>query len=203
MNIRCFEVGPMAANAWVLTDAGECLVLDPGGESDALLDASCESEHIRVFLTHGHIDHIAGLRPYIKRGCAIYIGEEDAAAPCDANVNLSAHFGMPFSFKECNCTIARGGDELRLGGITFRVVAGRGRIPGSICLYGAGHLFSGDVLFNAGIGRTDFPGGDAMLLEKSIREKLFVLPDDTIVHPGHGPVTTIGAEKLNFHIFFP
>jgi len=205
MELRCFAVGPMAANAWVLSDSGECLVFDPGGEDAALFAASFESEKTGVFITHGHVDHIAGLGPYLERGVPVYIGAEDAPALFDARVNLSAYFGMPIAFSafsEFTPHLVGSGDELRLGGHCFQVFSCPGHSPGSVCLYGEGHLFSGDVLFASGIGRTDFPGGDARLLEKSIRDILFALPDDTLVHPGHGPDTTIGDEKHNFHLFF-
>jgi glyoxylase-like metal-dependent hydrolase (beta-lactamase superfamily II) len=118
-------------------------------------------------------------------------------------VNLSAYFGMPLAFPEFTPQIARAGESMRLGAQSFQILAMPGHSPGSVCLYGEGHLFSGDVLFASGIGRTDFPGGDTALLAKSIREGLLVLPDETVVHPGHGPDTTIGDEKPSFQMFFP
>ena len=203
MTLRRIEAGALGANAWVISDSGQCLVIDPGGEDAPLLEASLGAgiQCTGVFLTHGHADHIAGLKPYIEREIPIYIGAEDCAALTDARVNLSVWLGIPLAFADCPHRVLGDGGELTLGEISFRVIAAPGHSPGSLCLYGGGHLFTGDVLFaGGGVGRTDFPGGDAARLALSIREKLFVLPDETAVHPGHGGDTTIGAEK-KYHFY--
>jgi len=202
MTLLRFETAPLGANAWVLSDSGEVLVIDPGGEDRALSDASLgeglDGCLVGVFLTHGHIDHIAGLAPFVTRGVPVYIGEGDAAALLDPRVNLAAWLGMPFTPFACAPSLVRDGDEIRVGSLSFRVISAPGHSPGSICLYGAGHIFTGDVLFASGVGRTDLPGGNPAELARSIRDKLFSLPDATIVHPGHGGDTTIGGEKQNF-----
>ncbi|MEJ2700789.1 MAG: MBL fold metallo-hydrolase [Desulfuromonadales bacterium] len=93
--------------------------------------------------------------------------------------------------------ILSGGENLRLGTLTFEVIHVPGHSPGGICLFTEGHLFSGDALFAGSIGRTDLPGGDYDTLIEGIRRRLLVLPEATVVHPGHGPDTTIGREKAD------
>jgi glyoxylase-like metal-dependent hydrolase (beta-lactamase superfamily II) len=202
MKIQRLETGAIGANAYIISDGEDCLVIDPGGEDAELFAASLEKA-TGVFLTHGHADHIAGVAPYNERGIPLYIGEEDSTALTDARANLSVWLGMPFALEGCRrLCIARDGDTITVGKSTFRVITAPGHSPGSVCLCTDGHVFTGDVLFASGVGRTDLPGGDAAALAESIREKLFALPDDTEVHPGHGPETTIGAEKRNYKYFF-
>jgi len=195
MRIERFVVGSIETNAWLIESEGEAFLVDPGAEDQALLTAASQAGLVGVFLTHGHVDHIAGLRPFIGQGVRVFIGGLDAAALYDPRVNLSVWMGQPFSVPECVPQTLTGGETLVFGEMHCQVLHLPGHSPGSIGLLVNGHLFSGDVLFQSSIGRTDLPGGDFQTLQQSIRETLYRLPDGTIVHLGHGDDTTIRAEK--------
>ncbi len=153
----------------------------------------------RVILTHGHLDHIAGVdsvrqaHPHAR----IALAKAEHGALAKAGENLSEHVGMPMTVQ------ARADDdltpamELQLGALIWRVLDVSGHSPGGRALYcpQAGVVFTGDALFAGSIGRTDFPGSDARRLFRNIRESLYALPPETIVHSGHGPPTTIGNER--------
>ncbi len=160
------------------------------------------SEPKYIVNTHGHADHIAANAALVEA----YPDAELCIHPADAEMlgkptkNLSAFFGEPLRSPPAGRMLNEG-DCLSIGANTLTVIHVPGHTPGGIALYWpgtdavAGMLFCGDALFAGGIGRTDFPGGDEKALLAGIREKLFVLPDDTLVLPGHGPSTTIGREK--------
>jgi glyoxylase-like metal-dependent hydrolase (beta-lactamase superfamily II) len=151
-----------------------------------------------IILTHGHIDHIAGVETLRKKfpSILVYIHKLDAGMLIDAEVNLSILAGTPFAADKADHLIDEG-DTIDKAGIQLRVIHTPGHTPGGICLYSEkdGVIFVGDTLFAGSIGRTDFPNGNMRQLIKGIKLKLFKLPDDTIAYPGHGPETTIGREK--------
>jgi glyoxylase-like metal-dependent hydrolase (beta-lactamase superfamily II) len=153
-----------------------------------------------VILTHGHIDHIAGVEALRKKfpSILIYIHKLDAEMLGDTNVNLSILTGSPFAAGKADYLIDEE-DTIDKAGIRLRVIHTPGHTPGGICLYSEkdGIIFVGDTLFAGSIGRTDFPNGDMKKLIEGIKHKLLVLPDDTVVYPGHGPETTIGREKTD------
>lgn len=150
-----------------------------------------------LVLTHGHFDHVMdAARIMREHGCPCLVGADSRHLIEDPGLLL--RIGLPFEFEPVRgATIQKEGRGQNLLGELFDVLEVPGHCPGSLCFYHptSGHLFGGDVLFCGGIGRTDLPGGDEALLLRGIREKLYTLPDSTVVHPGHGPDTTIGREK--------
>ena len=194
---------PFAENTYIVWRAGQAdaLVVDPGLEPDLIL-RFLQEQQLRpaaVLNTHGHADHIGG-NEALKQAfpeAPLVIGANDAPMLSDANANLSAPFGLPIVSPPAD-RLLREGDVLDLAGITLEVLDIPGHSPGHVVFVHRAVpilVFGGDVLFRDGVGRTDFPGGSADLLFSGIRAKLFALPDDTVVYPGHGPVTTTGHEK--------
>ena len=194
-------VGPLMVNCFILgcESTGEGLILDPGDDADLILEAV--SRHglkiLNVVNTHGHFDHKGANGDILKAtGAGLLIHELDAPMLARA-VETAARFGLQAKNSPPPTGFLSDGDQVSFGGYGLRILHTPGHTPGGCSLYGGGMLFTGDTLFADAVGRTDFPGGSAVALLKSIREKLLVLPDDTIVHPGHGPSTTIGRERLH------
>jgi hydroxyacylglutathione hydrolase len=204
LQIRTVVSRPFDENTYVvwLDGRDDCLVVDPGTEPE-LIDSCLQSNNLRVAAvlnTHGHADHIAGNRA-MKRAwpdAPLIVGELDAEMLTDAVLNLSAPFGMPLTSPPAD-RIVKDGELLTLAGIEMEVRHVPGHSPGHVVFVLRGlsptAVLGGDVLFRGSIGRFDFPGGDGEALLEGIRTKLFTLPDDTVVYPGHGPVTTTGREK--------
>jgi glyoxylase-like metal-dependent hydrolase (beta-lactamase superfamily II) len=195
---------PFGQNSYVawLRGRDDALVVDPGFEPNLIADV-LEREKKRVavvLLTHGHADHIAGnraMREYAPEA-PILIGRNEAALLTDPKLNLSATYGLPLTSPPAD-RLLDDGERVELAGIAFVAREVPGHSPGSIVLiadeFDPPFAFVGDVLFAGSVGRTDFPGGSSDQLLRGIRAHLFTLPDSTLVLPGHGPATTIGAEK--------
>jgi glyoxylase-like metal-dependent hydrolase (beta-lactamase superfamily II) len=174
------------------------MVIDPGAESKLIL------KHIEnlglkiewIVLTHSHFDHTGSVSAIKDATNARFaVGADTSKAGPGAFVKLMAAMsGGSAKIPEPD-RMLNDGDVLEIDDLSFRVIATPGHSMDGICLYGHGVLFSGDTLFNQGIGRTDFPGCSEEQLFHSIKKKLYVLPDSTVVYPGHGPETTIGDEK--------
>jgi hydroxyacylglutathione hydrolase len=181
---------------------GDCLVIDPGFEPQAILDYLAEYSltPAAILCTHGHSDHIAGNAALKQRwpDCPLVIGRQDADKLTDPDLNLSAPFGLSVMSPPADRTIGEG-DQFEAAGVVLDVYDTPGHSIGHVVLVcrqtEPWRVFGGDVLFRDSIGRTDFPDGDFDALRRAIHEKLFTLPDDTIVLAGHGPETTIGREK--------
>jgi glyoxylase-like metal-dependent hydrolase (beta-lactamase superfamily II) len=180
------------------------LVIDPGFDHQAIIGQldKLKLTPTAILNTHGHADHIAGNEALKQRwpDCRLVIGAGDADKLTDPVLNLSRPFGMDVLSPAADETV-RQGDVFRSAGLDLDVVEVPGHSAGHVVfVWKAGSpwiALVGDVLFQGGIGRTDFPDGDMETLLESIRSKLYTLPDDTWVLPGHGYNTTIGAEKLH------
>ena len=193
------SVGPLQVNCFIVacSKTKEAMVIDPGEEGERILYvAGKEGLNIRkVVNTHGHFDHI-GANQYIieKTGAELLIHADDLPLLQNAR-NHAEVYGLQVAASPEPDRLLKQGDTLQVGELSFRVYHVPGHSPGGICLLCEDHLFVGDVLFAGSIGRTDLPGGDFDALVKGVREQLFALPDETIVHPGHGSDTTIGRER--------
>jgi len=197
--VKGLELGPFASNCYIVgADSGnEGIVIDPGAEADRILSAADDlGLNIKIIaLTHGHMDHVGALAEVKKAtGAEIAIHADDARS-LQARNPFGSIFGGPSQAMPAPDRLLKGGDTIAVGDLHLLVLHTPGHTPGGICLLGEGVVFSGDTLFNLGIGRTDMPGGSYNQLMDSIHTKLLVLPDDTIVYPGHGPETTIAQER--------
>ena len=194
---------PFQENTYVLwrRDRTDALVIDSGLEPDLILEFLDERQLTiaAILNTHGHADHIGG-NEAMKQRCPdapLVIGINDAPLLTDANLNLSAPFGMPVISPPADRTVVEG-DVIEYAGFTLEVYDIPGHSPGHVVflLRGAPHIvLGGDVLFRGSIGRTDFPGGSFDLLASGIRAKLYTLADDTVVYPGHGTTINDGHES--------
>lgn len=195
MEILSFVTSPFAENCYVVKDGGEVIVIDPGEATPELLNALEGQNVTKVVNTHAHIDHVGGNAAIVKKfDCELICHTE--CLPMLRNVAAQGQmFGMNVENSPEPSSTFDEGDTISVGAITLKVFDCPGHAPGHVGLLGEGYVFGGDVLFQGSIGRTDLPGGDFNVLMTSIREKFMTLPDDTVVHSGHGPDTTIGIER--------
>jgi glyoxylase-like metal-dependent hydrolase (beta-lactamase superfamily II) len=196
-------VGMLACNCSVIGDetTREAIVIDPGDDIDDIV-AILKRHGLTVkmiVITHAHIDHIGGAEKLrALTGAPVYMHEDDAVLA--DNLELQASWLNVKTPKNPGIDVpAREGDLLRAGGIEAQVIHTPGHTPGSLSLFLAAEkkLIAGDTLFRGSVGRTDLPGGDSRAIAASIRGKLYTLPEDTVVVPGHGEETTIGREKTS------
>jgi glyoxylase-like metal-dependent hydrolase (beta-lactamase superfamily II) len=185
-----------------ISGRNDCVVVDPGLEPQSIVEylAAHSLTPAAILCTHGHSDHIAGnsaLKNHWPE-CPIVIGISDAPKLVDPELNLSAPFGFPITSPPAD-RLVKEGDEIVAAGLEFEVYDTPGHSVGHVVFLckqvDPWRLFGGDVLFQGSVGRTDFPDGSFATLRRAIHEKLFTLPDATIVYSGHGPETTIGHEK--------
>lgn len=197
--LHAFVVGPLEENCYLLWDPGskKGVVIDPGDDPDTITSfIKNKALHIdSILLTHGHYDHIGAVRQLKDTtGARIYIHHDDERALVDTSQNLSALSDVAVTAVKADRVLTHG-DTVAVGYAQYTVIHTPGHTSGGVCFYGEGRLFSGDTLFKEGIGRSDFPGGNGELLIRMIKEKLFTLPEETAVFPGHGPDSTIGWER--------
>lgn len=204
MNVERLILGDLDTNCWLVSDGagGPLVVIDPAGDAEELLATVGDRPVAAIVLTHGHFDHLGAASALRERtGAPLLVHEADAASVTDPATTGGEIFGYRMSTAAPE-RVLRDGDTVEAGELSLRVIHTPGHTPGGICLLAEGELFAGDTLFAGSVGRTDFPGGDHAALVRSIAERLSALPDDTRVHPGHGPNTTIGRER-RANPFFP
>ncbi len=193
-------IGSYQTNCYFLfrEETKKAIVIDPADNGKMIYDKLTQNGFAveAILLTHGHFDHIWGSKELRElSGAKIYALDKEQTLCEDVNNNLSAMVGRAYTVVPDE--YVKDGAELTFDKISFKVIATPGHTIGSCCYYveKAGILISGDTLFQESTGRTDFPTGSMSSIVRSIREKLFVLPDETKVYPGHGDSTTIGYEK--------
>jgi len=191
--------GQFVQNCYLVADAetGEAVMIDPGEEAERILAELGRRgwRLIAIWLTHAHVDHILGVgRVHAATGAPIRLHPDDRTL-YDALPNVAGLFGIHAHPAPAPTEAFTDGERVSVGRHSFEVRHTPGHSPGSVSLVGADRVFGGDVLFAGSIGRTDLPGGSHAVLLRSIRTRLLDLPDATIVHSGHGPDTTIGAER--------
>lgn len=177
----------------------ESIIIDPGSAPERIKAAveQSETKPVAILLTHGHFDHAGAAAEIAKEyGISVYVFKGEKETLENPSINLSSMLGNPEAYKAD--IFLEDGQEMDLAGLHFKCIHTPGHTEGGCCFYFSNEdiLFTGDTLFCGSVGRTDFPGGSMSKLVNGIKEKLLVLPDDTICYPGHDSATTIGDEKI-------
>jgi len=198
LKIIQIPVGPLAMNATLVMDkeSKETIFFDPGDEIERILEIS-KSENmniVRLIATHCHVDHIAGANIAMEKlGLPLEI--------CPLGKKMLGNVGpIAAAFGYATSEIKEGGyldegDIVKIGKTKFNILHCPGHSPDSLCFYTEEILIGGDVIFKGSLGRTDLPGGNTNQLMNSITKKIYLLPDETTIYPGHGPETILGVEK--------
>lgn len=201
LKVYKFTVGNFAVNNYLVHSSGskQAILFDASDQPEIILKKIGELGLQLIYLvnTHGHADHIFGNEVILREtGAKLLIHELDAPYLSDPNLNLSFFFGGKLHSPPADRLLLEG-DKIRVEGLEFTVLHTPGHTPGHITLVLDNHAFVGDVIFQGSIGRTDLPGASTQQLISTIREKIYVLPEDTILYPGHGPNTSVKEEKQN------
>lgn len=200
MTVETVVVGYLETNCYILTgdSSADALIIDPGANLSRIVGFVEKRglKPVRILITHGHNDHIGALNGVLhKYEIPVFINEKEADfihIPPSERRRYTPDVSGPGIY------MLRDGDEITFGSVRLKALDTPGHTPGGMCYLADGVCFTGDTLFNDGVGRTDFDGGDYDSLMKSIRTKLLVLGDSTVIHPGHGPSSTIGTERRYF-----
>ncbi len=201
MQVSHLTVGPFEENCWLLHDPGraELVVIDPGDESRRICTAieRLNARPVAIWLTHAHLDHIGAVQGVRRAWPGVPVHLHAADRPVFAYAERSAaQYGLPFEQPAPPDAELTEGQVLEFGGERFVVWHLPGHSPGHVAFISTAHCFSGDVLFAGSVGRSDLPLSDPDALAASL-ERLLTLPPALLVHPGHGPETSIGAEAVS------
>lgn len=198
MRVTSLTVGPFRENCWILhePELGEVVLVDPGDEADRIVAAvaATGARLTDIVLTHAHLDHVGALAGVRRAWPGVPVHMHPAEAPVfDFAPRAAALYGLPFERSEPPEREILEGQVLSLAGAAFEVWHLPGHAPGHVAFIGEGMAFGGDVLFAGSVGRTDLPLSDPAALDRSL-QRLLTLPAETVVHPGHGPSTTMAEE---------
>jgi len=206
LTVKSFTFNPVQENTYVVyNQSGECCIIDPGcyfgNERNELKEFIQDADLSPKYLlnTHCHLDHVFGNKfVHDTWGLTLHLHEKEKPV-LEYAPTFGLSWGLPFDNYGGDLIFLREGEAIRLGNDALHILFTPGHSPGHVCFYAEAEQFviGGDVLFYQSIGRTDLPGGDFDTLITSIHKQLFVLPDEVVVYPGHGPETTIGYEKIH------
>ena len=203
MILEKLTVGPFQENCYIVGDeaTGTGALFDPGDEAAriALAVEQTNLEIGQIIITHAHIDHVGAVATLVDEYACPVLMHREAEPMLKQLPNQALMMGLRFGKVPAVDGYVEDGETVEVGGIPFEALYTPGHAPGHLAFYCASEnlLISGDALFAGSVGRVDLPGGSMEVLMRSINEKLLVLPDETVVHSGHGPETTIGAERAN------
>jgi glyoxylase-like metal-dependent hydrolase (beta-lactamase superfamily II) len=207
--IESFPAGPWATNCYIVANEAnsECIIIDPGFDSLAEIEQTCQRFNLHpvaTLLTHGHMDHVWSVVPlceshnisaYLHSADEWMLNDPEKAYSAGGWQEITKLAGGTPDFLPINLEIIKNHSILDLAGIKIKNHHAPGHTEGSTVFESGKHLFSGDVLFNRGIGRTDLAGGSSSAMERSLKNVILKFPDDMNVYPGHGPGTTIKDER--------
>lgn len=199
MIIKSLAVGAIQANCFILGDekTKKAVLIDPGGDASRILKAvnDLKLDVVAILLTHGHFDHVEAMGE-VQKALGAPTCCHAAAAPMIKKVSdQGSLFGMHVNPVPLPEKFLEDGDDVAFGELSLHVVHTPGHSQGSLSYIIDGNVFVGDLIFAGSIGRTDLSGGNFDTLIDSVKNRIFTLPDETVIHPGHGPSTTVGAEK--------
>ncbi len=203
METECLVVGPLETNCYIVTSEkpGKCVVIDPGDEKETLVNRfeALSVEPEAILLTHAHPDHVMAVEGLkTAYDCPVYLHRSDIDLLADRGLTFLLAMGSGAGFQPDR--FLTDGEFLKFESASFKVIHTPGHTRGSVCFLAGDSLFTGDLLFQNGIGRCDLPGGSESQVLESLR-KVLLLGDSTRVYPGHGPSTTIGAERRgNYYV---
>jgi len=201
MEIITIPDGVFDSNTYIIANGHECAIVDCGVKAGSIMRV-LEKNDLKakyIILTHGHCDHVYHVEAVKDAALApVLLHEDELELYQDLEKNGFVLFGMHRDISlPAPDMLLRNGQRLKLGSTELKIIHTPGHSPGSICILTDRGVLTGDTLFAMSIGRTDFYGGSGRAIQQSITQKLFTLPEDTVVYPGHGPSTKIGFEKAN------
>jgi len=199
LQVEPLVVGPLFSNCYIVWDKGvkHGAIIDPGDDADNILKVVKELDiEIKYILaTHGHFDHVGAVAPLRRELKAEFLAHKEDFFFIEDGENAARRWLVDIEQPPKPDRFIEDGEKIKIGGFELEVLHTPGHSPGGVSFLNDRMVFGGDTLFQGNIGRTDFRKGSFEELAKSIRTRLYTLPDDTIVYTGHGPITTIGDEK--------
>ncbi len=201
MHVSHFSLGPLGTNAYLLENKGKALCIDPGGDPQPILQALGNTELTHILITHLHCDHLYGVQALSEATGAVVLASTEDNFLLDTELGTGGLFDLPTTQKIDFAPLHSG--ENNFISLQCKVLATPGHSPGSLSFYfpELKAVFTGDLIFYRSVGRTDFLGGDAAQLKKSVIQHIFTLPPETIIYPGHDRATNVGDEMCHNPFF--